>query len=476
MFSGSITLDKDKIGLVIERHLTQSASGKITEVLINTSKVTFGIAIILIPFRFRIDLLARPFPPVYKDFTDLLVYGPDVFIVITLLFWFASLAVRQKRVQLKPWLISVPLMALTIVSIISAFFSVDRIYSLYQSVRLVIFFGFFLFVLNEINSIDQIIIPVVFSILFQAVVAITQTLEQSSVGLAFLQELSLDPKVSGISIVTAGNVRFLRAYGLTDHPNILGGCLAFGLILMAVWVLKTKEENLILAGSIFILGSISLFLTFSRSAWVGFFAGLILVTILLLKNRKSPELRKWFGLMLAGFISALPFFWQYFPILGVRLGLNHSFTRVATETQSIDQRLTLITLANQIFASHPITGIGVSAFPVALHLRVPFLPFDYQPPHFVLLDVAAETGLFGALFYILLIGLPWLIMWIRRKHIHFSVELVGASAALLAITVVSIFDYYPWMLEAGRSWQWLLLGLWGGIYVLSVEKKKEHNG
>ncbi len=460
--------------MVIENNLTQSAASKVTDSLIITSKVAFGIAIILTPFRYRIDLFSRPFPPIYQDFTDLLVYTSDIFIVITLLFWLASLAIRAKRIQFRPWLISMPLLALTLVAIISAFFSVDRIYSLYQSLRLVLLFGFFLYVVNEINTIDQIIVPVALGIFFQAVVAVTQALEQSSLGLTFLQELSLDPKVSGVSIVTAGNIRFLRAYGLTDHPNILGGCLAFGLILIAAWVLKTREENRLLASSVFILGSISLFLTFSRSAWVGFFSGLILVTIWLFKNRKLQELHRWLGLMLAGVIIALPFFWQYFPVLGVRLGLNHSFTQVPTEVQSIDQRLTLITLANQVFAGHPIIGVGVSAFPVALHIKEPFLPFDYQPPHFVLLDIAAETGIFGSLFYILLIGLPWLILWVRRRHLIFSLELIGVSSALLAISVVSVFDYYPWMLEAGRIWQWLLWGLWGGIYVLSVEKKKDN--
>jgi O-antigen ligase len=462
--------------LVIERQFTQSASSKVAEAFINTSKVSFGIAIVLTPFRYRVDLLSRPFPPVYQDFTDLLLYAPDVFILLTLLFWLASFTFSGRRIQFRPWLISAPLLALSVISIISAFFSVDKIYSIYQSVRLVMFFGFFLFVLNEINSIGQIIFPVALGVFFQAVIAVTQALEQSSLGLTFLQELSLDPKVSGVSIVTAGNIRFLRAYGLTDHPNILGGCLAFGLILIAVWILKTSEENPLLAISIFILGSISLFLTFSRSAWVGFFVGLIVITVWLTKNRESQQLRKWLFLILAGIIVALPFFWQYFPVLGVRLGLNQSFIQVPTEVQSIDQRLTLITLANEIFAGHPMIGVGLSTFPVALHIKVPFLPFDYQPPHFVLLDVAAETGIFGSLFYLLMIGLPWLAMWVRRNHLKFSIEFIGVSAALLAITVVSLFDYYPWMLEAGRIWQWLLWGLWGGVFVLSVEKKREING
>ena len=49
---------------------------------------------------------------------------------------------------------------------------------------------------------------------------------------AWLGELVLDPRQNGVSVVaTSGTERLLRAYGLTDHPNILGGLLVFGLLL-----------------------------------------------------------------------------------------------------------------------------------------------------------------------------------------------------------------------------------------------------
>ncbi len=53
-----------------------------------------------------------------------------------------------------------------------------------------------------------------------------------------------------------------------------------------------------------------------------------------------------------------------------------------------------------------------------------------------------------------------------------NLALVGASGALLAITVVSFLDYYPWLLNPGRVWQWFLWGLWGGLYARTVWRVK----
>ena len=42
--------------------------------------------------------------------------------------------------------------------------------------------------------------------------------------------------------------------------------------------------------------------------------------------------------------------------------------------------------------------------------------------------------------------------------------LIGVSGALLAVTLIGLFDYYTWLLAPGRLWQWLAWGLWGSVY------------
>jgi hypothetical protein len=62
-------------------------------------------------------------------------------------------------------------------------------------------------------------------------------------------------------------------------------------------------------------------------------------------------------------------------------------------------------------------------------------------------------------------------MWFQRRRLTFSPALIGASALLLAVTVVSFFDYYPWLLAAGRFWQFLAWGLWASFFQISLHGK-----
>jgi hypothetical protein len=84
-----------------------------------------------------------------------------------------------------------------------------------------------------------------------------------------------------------------------------------------------------------------------------------------------------------------------------------------------------------------------------------------------LLEAAAEIGILGALFYGFLMVSPWLALWMNHRQLQFTPLLIGASALLLAVSVVGFFDYYTWLLEPGRYWQWLAWALWGLAYQTS---------
>jgi hypothetical protein len=55
--------------------------------------------------------------------------------------------------------------------------------------------------------------------------------------------------------------------------------------------------------------------------------------------------------------------------------------------------------------------------------------------------------------------------------VAFSVDQIGAAALLLAVSVVSLFDYYPWLLVPGRFWAWMAWGLWAAAFPRSVTKE-----
>ncbi len=439
-------------------------------VLRTLARLMFAFMIILIPFRFRFVLLQRPVPPIYQDYTDFLLFLSDIALIATLGFWITSLILKPRLIRPGPRLLALSLAGLTGFSLVSSLFSIDRSLSLYHGLRLLLLGGLYLFIVNEITNLKQVIIPVLIQVFVQASVAVGQFIQGHSLGLIWLGEWELNPDWNGVSVVTANGVRLLRAYGIADHPNILGGCLACALILIAGWLIQTHEQKFPIAISVFSLGILGLFFTFSRAAWLALALAFIFMAILLIKTHQAMHFRSLVSLVLGGSLLLLPFLWQNLSFLGVRINWQNSFTLVPQENQSIGERQLLDDSANQIFADHALTGVGLGTYPLELRQLYPQFPVNYQPAHMVLLDVAAETGIFGALFYAFLVIVPFWYLLINRKKLNFSVELMAASGLLLLISVISLFDYYPWLLAPGRLWFWLALGLWTTIYQSSLEQ------
>ena len=80
---------------------------------------------------------------------------------------------------------------------------------------------------------------------------------------------------------------------------------------------------------------------------------------------------------------------------------------------------------------------------------------------------AAETGVVGAACYLAIVVGPW--VWLARHRQRWTTWLAGASGALAAVTVIGLFDYYPWAPSGGRLWAWIALGAWVAARRLAVE-------
>jgi hypothetical protein len=453
--------------LVVSALSARNSWGKIFSRL---ARFCLAITLITLPLRYRFTLIERPNPPIYVDYIYILIFLSDLALFLTLILWMASLAFERRKPTWGPGFLSLSMGGLIGVGLLSTLFSVDPLLSFYHTTRLALLAGFSLYVLNEIHSIDAVIWPISAQVFIQSVIGVVQVLEQRSLGLVSLGELDLDPSWSGVSIVLVEGVRSLRAYGLTDHPNILGGCLAFGLILIAGWFSSTRLRHQVLIGSIYSLGLVSLMLTYSRSAWLAMACGsLLLATWLWFTGQKEP-LRAYVSLGAAGLLILLPFAWQYADNIGVRLNRGGSFTNVPQENQAIGERTLLMTASNQIFFNRPFTGSGLGTSPIALKEAFPEFPVHYQPAHFVLVVAAAETGIFGAVLMLITFAGPWAAIWFNRSRLVISPALITASSLLAAITVVGFFDYYTWLLPAGRLWQWFSWGFWGAVYMSSLKK------
>jgi len=440
------------------------------------ARLTLAATIILIPCRYRFVLVERPVPPIYKDYTDFLLFASDITLIFTMILWLVGWALEPRRFHPGPLFLTIPLVGLVLFSGIGIFFSVDPQLSLYHTIRLSLLFGLYLYVIQEIKDFRWIIIPAGIQIFIQATIGIAQVIKQASLGLTGLDELALDPGWKGVSIVWAEGIRSLRAYGLSDHPNILGGCLAFGLVLVCAWYVtnnsrqndtRARLSQPVIVG-VFSLGCAGLLVTFSRSAWVAATAATAFLLVIWLQSRQFAYAWKLVGLAAAGLVAITPLVLSYSPYLGVRLNLQNSFDTVGNEFRAINERRLLNSSANTIFAEHALTGVGIGAYPQALRKEYPDFPIDYQPAHFALLAAAVDTGIFGALSYAAAAATPWLalaILWLQKDRRKLSSDLVMTSALLLAIALVGLFDYYTWLLVPGRLWQWLVWGLWSAAYL-----------
>jgi O-antigen ligase len=428
------------------------------------AQAALGLTLVAIPFRYRQVLLERPLYPVYGDYTNFLLFPSDVGLLLTLGFWLISLALAPRRVRPGPFFLAAPIAGFTLVGLLSIFVSVDPALSVYHGLRLVLLAGLYLYLVNEIESLKPLLWAVALQVLLQAVVGIGQSWQQHSLGLSAFGELTLDPARPGVSVVGAGDDRFLRAYGLTDHPNLLGGCLAFALVALAAGYAAARAEWRPLLTGAFALGLTALFLTFSRSAWLALGGGLGAYLLTLAFGRHKPQIFFSLGLVAAGVMMTLPFMWRAAPYAGLRLNVTGAPAVSSLEERALNERQYLAEVTNEIFSDHAGLGIGLGALPTALRRFYPQFPINYQPAHVALLEAAAETGILGAIFYSLALTLPWLVLWRRRRVALRSPELLGLSALLLALTVVGFFDYYTWLSTLGRMWQWLAWGVWGAQY------------
>jgi hypothetical protein len=433
------------------------------------AQIAFFVTLVLIPVRARVVLFARPDLQVYSDYTDFLIFASDIALLLTIALWGISLWMDRRQIHFGPAYLWIPMVGIFFTGLLSVVTSVDRALSFYHVIRLAALFIFFLYIVNEIASPFWLIVSVAVQGTIQAVVAIAQFISQRSIGLQVFGEYFLNPAWNGISIVSTGSQRILRAYGLTDHPNILGGCLAFGLVLLLATYLRGDWKMRLMILIPFLPMCLALLLTYSRSAWLAFWAGAALLVAVEAVNHRRDSMKSLTWLVLANGFMLAPFIVAYLPSFGVRLNVDQSFQNVPAEEQSIGERALLVNSADHIFADHALTGIGLGASPVAMKDAYPNFPVDYQPPHLTLLDAALETGIFGATFYFLILILPWIVL-LRRQNLFNHPEVAAASAVLLAVTVVGFFDYYTWLLTPGRLWQWLAWGL----LAIAIEKSNQH--
>ena len=263
------------------------------------------------------------------------------------------------------------------------------------------------------------------------------------------------PQNSGISVVFNGAEHWQRVYGLSPHPNLLGGQLAVGEILICGLILIAQHRRRFWLIAAWLLCWITLLLTFSRSAWVAALGGGFVALALLLRGRQLKRaVIKWlFVLLGASLLIVGVFVLAFQPFLLNRLDV----ALVPYELQAIVERLSSDRLALQIFVAHPLTGVGLAQSIVVMR---PLLGTAIDWVHNVPLLAAAELGVGGLIpIELLVIALSAIgVQRWRTRSITLWQALVGGG--LIALCLVMQFDHYVWtMAQGGLLWAWLA-GWW----------------
>jgi hypothetical protein len=419
------------------------------------ASIAFAALIVAMPWRLRADPFAHP-TSLAGPLSDVVVYAIDGLIGLTLGLWLLARLVDRRAIRLGPRALLVPIAVLVALAWLTLPFGVAPSLSVFGAIRVTALAALYLYVVNRVPGLASLAVPIGAMIGIEAVVAIGQFATQGSLGLMRLGELRLDPAVYWSSIVLREDgVRILRAYGLSTHPNVLGGFFAAGIPLLLGYR-PTAAPGRILQALTIGLAVGGLLVTFSRGAWLGLAAGLLVTTVILGVRAMRADGRQWLAVGALALVVVVVGGWQVRQELVVRTGLTA--VPAPTELRSVDERLAQIELGWQVLLERPLLGTGLSAVPVEMQRLDPAFPYSFYPPHLVPLTVAAELGIGGGLAILALLAAPWVLL--LRARNRWNRELAAASGALAVVTVTGLFDDYPWVGGPGRTLLWVLLGLW----------------
>jgi O-antigen ligase len=326
--------------------------------------------------------------------------------------------------------------------VFSSIWSINRQISLFYIIRFIELALLVWLVWSSGLDKKKILLSFILGVLIHAGLGIWQFFTQTVIGNKWLGIGAQNPVDSGVSVVETPLRRFLRAYGGLPHPNILAGWLVAGL-----WALVFLYQKLSarLAARIFLLIIysllfISLILTFSRSAWLGFALGwVVLLFWLISQHRSKPttiSVRQTAVKFL--FISA---------ILSIFLGwllqepLTHRVTSLTIQRSAEERQEGLLQSVNLI-KKYPWTGKGIGTYSFQLHLLYPQEPvWSLQPVHNIFLLLWAELGAAGLVIVLFLYGL--LLKWFYQDKNQLGLILFVSFLPLF------LFDHYLWTLYAG---------------------------
>jgi hypothetical protein len=342
---------------------------------------------------------------------------------------------------------------------LSIFWAADKMLAGQRAGWLFLAIGLVLLVYEYKNK-AELIFWLVVSLTLSAILGIWQFLTQFAFSNKWLGLGGHNPADGGVSVVgvyssTGEAIRWLRAYGSFDHPNIFGAFMLVGIIL-ASWVIaqdSLKKWRIIFLYVAILCMSAGLFMSLSRSAWVGFLLALMVLGIKYV-NQKNKSVEFLFKPIIAVVIIFLMLAIIYPNQLAMRTGGNGRL-----EIKSVDDRRVYLIEAVEMIKENTMLGVGSGNYIVRLQNENPSqASWVYQPVHNIFLYIWAELGAIGFVLSVTFMLLLGILVW--KKDVYF--------AAIIAALIPSMFlDHWLWDLHSGI----ILLGFLIGLFISKNEDR-----
>ena len=278
-------------------------------------------------------------------------------------------------------------------------------------------------------------------IIFESGLSFLQYFNQGSIGGAFyfFGERTFNAITPGIANASINGQLFLRPYATFSHPNVLAGFL-----IVAMLYLFLLFKNKIVFSSGIILGTITLFLTLSRTAiFLWAICLIVLFGSYFVKKYKNGFSNK---KVFIGMVMFLVIIVSLFLIFQNALLLQR-FLQTKISDESLVQRGQLISQSFLMIEKNPVFGVGINNFFNGLNFSKGQLEVSLiQPVHNIFLLVYSETGILGFCFFI------YLFYKVTKNVIYKSLKKERKYLLMLIFSIVFLgfFDHYFLTIQQGQ--------------------------
>ncbi len=246
------------------------------------------------------------------------------------------------------------------------------------------------------------------------------------------------------------NMGALRAFATMRGPNTLG--MFFLLPLAMLGVLITRKRHIRLAVPAMALCIFALYLTGSRSAWLGALVTLVALLLGLSGKKRTIQLARRFGAPLVIALIGLAVLAESVP--SIRLALFHSSPGDSSLTEGSTDKHGEATLNGAKDAlAHPLGRGPGEAGPASF-----YSPDGARIAENYYVQVAQEVGLFGLILFMAILYLVGRRLWRVASAKNASMLALGLFASFWGIAVINLL-LHGWADDPNALVWWGLAGL-----------------